>query len=201
MNIGILGAATVGETLAAAFIQAGHEVLLSNSRGPGSLASLIRKLGPKAKAGTLDQAAACPLVVLAIPWFKVAEALPKLPKWEGRILIDATNTFLNYYPDFKVADLGEDSGSEIVARLAPDAKVIKAFNTLPIGGFFTGVPDGYKHVAFLAGDDAGAKALVTELITAIGLAPMDLGALGRGGRLMQLGGIFSGAELLKANER
>ncbi|MDB6145791.1 MAG: hypothetical protein JWP80_4835, partial [Pseudomonas sp.] len=139
MNIGILGAAAVGETLAVEFIRAGHEVLMGNRRGPGSLASLIHRLGPKAQAVTLDQAAACPLVLLAIPWIAVAEALTALPKWEGRILIDATNTFLNYVPDFKVADLGEDSGSEIVARLAPGARVIKAFNTLPINGFFMGL--------------------------------------------------------------
>jgi predicted dinucleotide-binding enzyme len=201
MNIGMIGAATVGETLAAAFILAGHDVVLSNRRGPGSLASLIHKLGPKAKAGTLAQAAACPIVVLAIPWFNVASALPALPKWEGRVLIDATNTFLHYLPDFRVADLGEDSGSEIVARLAPDAKVIKAFNTLPIAGFFLDAPVGYRRVTFLAGDDAKAKALVIGLIESIGLAPMDLGALGNGGRLMQLGGIFNGAELLKARDR
>jgi predicted dinucleotide-binding enzyme len=201
MNIGIIGAAAVGETLAVEFIRAGHEVLLSNRRGPGSLVSLIHRLGPKAKAVTLEQAAACPLVLLAIPWVAVAEALPALPKWEGRILIDATNTFLNYVPDFKVADLGDDSGSEIVARLAPDARVVKAFNTLPINGFFMGSPDGYKRVTFLAGDDAKAKRLVAELITAIGLAPMDLGSLSSGGRMMQLGGMFNGAELLKADER
>jgi len=201
MNIGIIGAAAVGETLAAEFIRAGHDVLLSNSRDPASLATLIHRLGPKAKAGTPDQAAVCEVVVLAIPWTKVETVLPTLPKWEGRILIDATNTFLNYVPDFRVADLGEDSGSEIVSRLAPGARVVKAFNTLPIAGFFNGVPDGYKRVAFLAGDDAQAKNRVSGLIEAIGLAPIDLGELGRGGRQMQLGGIFNGVELLKANER
>ncbi|MDY7560255.1 NAD(P)-binding domain-containing protein [Pseudomonas sp. 10B1] len=201
MNIGIIGAAAVGETLAAECIRAGHELLISSRRGPASLTSLIHRLGHKAKAGTLEQAAACELVILAIPWISVAQALPALPKWEGRILIDATNTFLNYLPDYKVADLGEDSGSEIVARLAPDARVIKAFNTLPIAGFFNLAPDGFKRVAFLAGDDAGAKAAVTDLIKSIGLAPIDLGPLATGGRLMQLGGVFNGAELLKANER
>jgi 8-hydroxy-5-deazaflavin:NADPH oxidoreductase len=200
MNIGILGAAAVGETLAVEFIRAGHEVLISNRRGPASLASLIHRLGPKAKAVTLDEAAACPLVLLAIPWVAVAEALPALPAWDGRILIDATNTFLNYVPDFKVADLGEDSGSEIVARLAHGARVVKAFNTLPINGFFMGSPDRYKRVAFIAGNDAEAKQVVSDLITSIGLAPIDLGSLGRGGRSMQLGGRFNGVELLRADE-
>ncbi|MEB0077667.1 NADPH-dependent F420 reductase [Pseudomonas sp. CCI3.2] len=201
MNIGIIGAAAVGETLAAECIRAGHEVLLSNRRGPASLTSLIHRLGHKAKAGTLEQAAACNLVILAIPWVSVAQALPALPKWEGRILIDATNTFLNYLPDYKVADLGDDSGSEIIARLAPDARVVKAFNTLPIAGFFTGAPDGHRRVAFLAGDDAQAKACVTDLIKSLGLAPIDLGPLASGGRQMHLGGVFNGAELLKPDER
>jgi predicted dinucleotide-binding enzyme len=198
MNIGIIGAAAVGETLAAEFIRAGNDVLLSNRRGPTSLTTLIHKLGPKAKAATLAQAAACDLVVLAIPWINVAQLLPGLPKWQGRILIDATNTFLNYLPDYKVADLGEDSGSEIVARLAADAKVIKAFNTLPIAGFFNAVPDGYRRVTFLAGDDVDAKNSVKGLISSMGLAPIDLGPLGRGGRLMQLRGVFNGVELLAA---
>ena len=201
MNIGIIGAAAVGETLAAGFIRAGHEVLLSNRRGPASLTALIHRLGHKAKAVTLEQAAACDMVLLAIPWVSVAQVLPALPKWGGRILIDATNTFLSYVPDFKVADLGEDSGSEMIARLAPDARVIKAFNTLPIAGFFNGAPEGYRRVAFLAGDDADAKTLVAGLIKSMGLAPVDLGPLSSGGRLMQLGGIFNGAELLKADGR
>ncbi|WP_397448074.1 NADPH-dependent F420 reductase [Pseudomonas sp. NA-150] len=199
MNIGILGAATVGETLAAEFIRAGHEVLLSNRRGPGSLSLVIHRLGSQARAVTLEQAAACPIVVLAIPWVSVKEALAKLPKWEGRILIDATNTFLNYV-DFTVDHLGDDSGSEIIARLAADARVVKAFNTLPIAGFFNAAPEGHKRVAFIAGDDAQAKASVAELIRSLNLVPMDLGTLGSGGRFMQLGGVFSGAELLKTND-
>ena len=200
MNIGILGAATVGEALATEFIRIGHDVMISNRRGPGSLSLLIHRLGPKAKAVTLEQAAACPIVVLAIPWVSVKDALPKLPRWEGRILIDATNTFLNYV-DFSVDQLGDASGSEIVAQLAPGAKVVKTFNTLPISSFFNPAPDGHQRVAFLAGDDPQAKASVAALLKALGLVPMDLGALGSGGRLMQLGGVFSGAQMLKANDR
>ncbi|MEB0122630.1 F420-dependent NADP oxidoreductase, partial [Pseudomonas sp. CCI1.2] len=68
-------------------------------------------------------------------------------------------------------------------------------------GFFTGAPDGHRRVAFLAGDDAQAKACVTELIKSLGLAPIDLGPLASGGRQMHLGGVFNGAELLKPDER
>jgi predicted dinucleotide-binding enzyme len=201
MNIGIIGAAAVGETMAAAFIQAGHDVLLSNRRGPQSLAPLINKLGPKAQAVTVAQSAACPVVLLAIPWTKVTEVLDSVVQWQAQVVLDATNQFLNYAPDFRTADLGDDTSSEIVARRIPDAKVVKVFNTLPVTGFFADRPSGYRRVAFMAGDHGDAKGLVKGLIESLGLVPIDLGSLRSGGALMQLGGALNGVELLRPDGR
>ena len=94
MRIGFLGAGEVAQAFAIHLLNAGHEVLLSNSRGPGSLTQLVSTLGKGAKAATMDEAAKAPMVVLAVPWPKVEAVLGKLPDWEGRILIDATNHFL-----------------------------------------------------------------------------------------------------------
>ena len=94
MIIGTLGAGEVAQAFAVHLLKAGHEVLLSNSRVPSSLEQLVSKLGKSARAVTMDEAAKAPIVVLAVPWPKVEELLGKLPDWEGRILIDATNHFL-----------------------------------------------------------------------------------------------------------
>ena len=198
MKIGFLGASTVARTLATHFIRAGYEVILSNSRGPDSLSQICTELGSNAQAGTVDEAAAADIVVLAVPWVQVHVLLSGRASWERRILVDATNIFLSYAPDFRVADLGVDSGSEIVARLAPDARIVKAFNTLPIQQFFEGAPRGNgRRVLFVAGDDVDAKNTVAGLGEAIGLAAIDLGSLKYGGRLMQLGGALSAVKLIR----
>src|ERR1700756_5994557 len=90
MKIGTLGAGEVAQALAIHLLKAGHEVLLSNSRGPTSLNQLVSKLGKGARAVTMDEAAKAPIVVLAVPWPKVEAVLGKLPDWEDRILIVAT---------------------------------------------------------------------------------------------------------------
>jgi predicted dinucleotide-binding enzyme len=198
MTFGIIGAAAVGQELAWQLILAGHNVVLSNSRGPDSLHELVASMGPQAKAATVAEAANAPVVLLTLPWIKVAEALAPLGDWNGRVLVDATNIFLNYAPTFDIADIGDETGSEIVARLAPGARVVKAFNTLPIGKMFADimVPNA-RRVLFLAGDDSDAKTIVARTIEQIGLAPIDLGGLRAGGILMQLRGPLVAVELLK----
>src|ERR1700736_5220522 len=94
MTLGTLGAGEVAQAFAIHLLKAGHEVLLSNSRGPSSLKELVSKLGKGASAVTMNEAAKAPMVLLSVPWPKVETVLGKLPDWEGRILIDATNHFL-----------------------------------------------------------------------------------------------------------
>ncbi|WP_193183740.1 NADPH-dependent F420 reductase [Nisaea sediminum] len=199
MNIGILGAATVGQALARHLAAAGHHVTVANSRGPESLRDLAAQLGSRVTAGTVAEALDSPVVILGVPWTKVRDVLTPEIDWDRRVLVDATNIFTRYAPDFEVDDLGAESGSEIVARLAPSARVVKAFNTLPIERMFAPPPtDGLQRILFVAGDDADATAIVEQLIADMHLAPVSVGALGSGGRLMQLGGSLSGLELFGA---
>src|SRR5258705_7750665 len=127
MKIGTLGAGEVAQAFAIHLLKAGHQVLLSNSRGPSSLEQLVSKLDKGARAVTMDEAARAPIVVLAVPWPKVEAVLGNLPDWESRILIDATNHFL---PSMELADFKGRVSSEIVSELAPSARGVKGLNTL-----------------------------------------------------------------------
>src|SRR5258708_38497877 len=174
MIIGALGAGEVAQAFAIHLLKAGHEVLLSNSRGPSSLKQLVSTLGKGARAVTMDEAAKAPIVVLAVPWPKVEAVLGQLPDWEGRILIDATNHFL--LPSMELADLKGRVSSEIVSELAPSAKVVKALNTLYASNLALDpkVEKG-RRVIFVSGDDGGANAEISVLLTVLRLALIDLG--------------------------
>jgi len=200
MQIGILGAATVGQVLARHLADAGHEVTIANSRGPESLRDLLAELGSRVTAGHLTDALDRPVVILAVPWTRVGDVLTADIAWNGRVLVDATNIFTSYAPSFEIDDLGDDTGSEIVARLAPSARVVKAFNTLPIEVMFSPLPaTGLRRVLFVAGDDADAIGIAEQLVSDLQLLPVAIGTLASGGRLMQLGGPLSGLELFRTD--
>lgn len=187
MRIGVLGAGGIGQALAGHFVKAGYEVVLSNSRGPASLEEVVSRLGPLATAGTREEAAQADMVVLAVQWSQLQSALGGLPPWKGRILIDATNPIID--PGMRVADLGGRTSSEIVASLAPGARVVKAGNTL-LRAVLAADPQerGGRRVLFISGDDPGAKVEVGGLLANAGFATIDLGGLADGGRLQQFPG-------------
>ncbi|ALI98876.1 NADPH-dependent F420 reductase [Rufibacter tibetensis] len=187
-SIGIIGAGNIGKTAARHFVKAGYQVILSNSHGPESLQETILSLGGNSKAGTREEAAQADIVLLALPWSQL-ESLTTLTDWTDRIVIDATNHFITYAPDFQVADLGGRASSEVVQELLPGARVVKAFNTLYFKVLQADPAVGNGHrVLFLSGDDASAKAVVREVISSIGFAPVDLGTLDGGGKLQQAKG-------------
>ncbi|MGW3554044.1 NADPH-dependent F420 reductase [Streptomyces griseoincarnatus] len=198
MRIGMLGAGTVAQALARHAIRQGHEVVLSNSRGPASLTPLVWELGPLASAGTPAEAAAADLVVLAVGWPRVPEVAASLPRLDGTVVVDATNQFATLPPNPRIADLGDLTGSEYVASLLPGARVVKAFNAL-FAQYIAADPRhaAGRQVLFLAGDDPDAKRTVERLADSFGFAPVDLGPLREGGRLIQLGGPLSGLHVLK----
>lgn len=197
MKIGFIGAGSIALALAGQFTRAGHEVLLSNSRGPVSLAGAVRTLGAKARAGTRTEAAQSDLLVLAVPWDRLAEASADLPALDGRIVIDTMNPVL--LPGFRLAELGGLTSSEVVARQLPGARVVKIANTLPppLLGADPRVAGG-QRVLFMSGDDAAAKGEVARLFGSLGFAVIDLGTLATGGRLQQFpGGPLPALNLLK----
>lgn len=197
MKFGTIGAGTIAQAIAHHLVTGGHRVTLSNSRGPSTLDDVVSDLGPLAKAGTVAQAAEADMVFLTVMWPNIPAALADLPVWDGRILVDATNQFARLDP-VEVADLGDQTGSECVAALAPGARVIKAFNTLH-AGYIAADPrhPAGRQILFYAGDDAAAKASFHELTDSFGFAPVDMGALRNGGRLMQVGGPLSALHALR----
>jgi predicted dinucleotide-binding enzyme len=194
MKIGIIGAGTVAQTIARHVLPLGHEVMLSNTHGPESLVSLVKQLGPNASAGTPQQAAEQDIVVLAVMWWNVQAALFSIPDWKGRVLVDATNRVAGVAP-LSIGDVSGRTSSEIVADLAPGAKVIKAFNSVPMSWISDFSPEKPRTVLFISGDDDAAKKPLHELIEQAGFACVDLGVLAIGGRLQQLGGPLAGIRL------
>jgi hypothetical protein len=139
------------------------------------------------RGGTVEEAAQPEIVLLALPWRRLPEAVSKVPDWEGRIVIDATNPI--GAPDFTIADLGGRTSSEVVADLVPGAHLVKAFNTLR-SDILAADPSeaGGRRVIFFSGDHGRAKAEVGRLIDRLGFAGIDLGGLAVGGRLQQFPG-------------
>ena len=186
-SIGIIGAGNIGSAFARALARAGLSATIANSRGPQSLAPLVEELGPAISAGTREEAASKDIVLVAVKWSKLPEALNGLPDWGGRIVIDANNPI--EAPLFRPAELNGRVSSEVFAELVPSAKVVKAFNHLQ-PALVSNDPraEGGRRVLFVSGDDARAKAQVTALIDRLGFFPMDLGLLAIGGRLAQFPG-------------
>jgi predicted dinucleotide-binding enzyme len=197
MSIGIIGSGAIGTALARTLAGAGIAATISNSRGPDSLKDLVRELGPSIKAGTREQVARADIVLVAVNWSRLAEALAGLPNWNGRIVIDANNPI--EAPLFKPVDLNGRVSSEVFAELVAGARVVKAFNHLR-AEILAGDPkkEGGRRVLFYSGDDKAAKAEVAALIDRIGFVGIDLGSLTIGGKLAQFpGGPLPNQNLVK----
>jgi hypothetical protein len=186
MKIGILGSGNIGGAAARLFVAAGHEVALSNSRGPESLHGLVDELGTRAHAMTIEDAARFgDVVLLAVPW-RTPEALPKPEVLRSKIVIDAMNP---YRADGGFYDLGGSTSSEEVLKRIPGVRLVKAFNTIYYVHLASrgrnDLPLDQRHTIYVAGDDAEAKKVVSGLIEEIGFAAVDTGSLREGGRLQE----------------
>lgn len=183
-TVGLIGSGSIGSTVARLAIAAGHEAVLSNSRGPQTLSGLVAELGPHARAATSTEAAAAgDIVVVTVP----VKAYPNMPAsaLAGKVVIDTGN----YYParDGQISELDSKSvtDSELLARYVPAAKIVKGFNNI----FFRHLlslarPAGSADRTYLpvAGDDDAAKAAVTEFLDSIGYGTVDAGPLAEGWR-------------------
>jgi predicted dinucleotide-binding enzyme len=204
MQIGMLGAGHVAQAVAGHAVSAGHHVVLSNRRGPASLAPVLERLGSLASAGTPEEAAHAELVLLAVWWAQIPDAIAAtgVTDWEGRIVIDATNEFVGTPPDdIRPADLGDVIGSEHVASMLPGARVVKAFNTMS-SSYIAANPHhpAGRQIVFMAGDDPDANRRVAALVEKFGFAAVNLGGLRENGRLMQIGGSLSLLHALKQDQ-
>lgn len=177
MNIGIIGSGNVGGTLGTRWASIGHNVVFS-SRNPQSaeMAKLTAVAGPNARAASAeDTVAASDIILLASPWPATKEIVEGL-NLEGKVLIDATNPLL---PKLEGLEIGTTtSGAELVASLAPGARVVKAFNTIGFNIMADPKFDGGRAATlFYCGDDADAKKQVHELAAGIGFDAQDAGPL------------------------
>src|ERR1700722_1568400 len=105
MKIGIIGAGNVARGVTRLVTGNGHQVVLSNGHGPETLSTLVADLGPAVTAGTVGDAAREDIVVLAVPWPAVPDAVAGLPAWNTRIAIDATNHFIRGDDRIELPDL------------------------------------------------------------------------------------------------
>ena len=189
-SIGIIGAGRIGQAMAETALRAGRQVVIANSRGPESLTSVVGALGEGVTAGTVKDASAAEIVVLAVPWSQVPQAVRGL-EWDRQILIDPTN-------DFAPSDLDGRTSSEVVADLVAPARVVKAANTL-VAAVLGSDPHeaGGQRVIFLSGDDPDAKSEVVELFEGAGFFVVDLGGLRAGGEMQQVGAPLAGHNLIR----
>ena len=213
MSIGIIGAGALGSNLARAFAKAGISAVISNRRGPESLAGLVEELGPTIKAGTTEEAAKADIVFVAIRWADVKNVLGALPAWNGRIVVDGTNPVEWIDPNspdaddpanplaaygIRAVDLGRRHSSSVVRELVPGARLVKAFNHLDVRVLPEPEASGGRRVLFYSGDDADAKTTIRSLIEKAGFFAVDLGALDVGGPLASLPfGPLSGVSFVK----
>jgi 8-hydroxy-5-deazaflavin:NADPH oxidoreductase len=201
MSVGIIGAGALGSNAARLLAKNGISATIANSRGPETLAGLVRELGPSIKASTTEEAASADIVLVAVRWVDLKKALGGLPAWNGRIAIDGTNPveFLDpNSPDakdpsnplaaygIKAVDLGGKHSSQLFRELVPRARVVKAFNHFDANILSEPPVSGGQRVLFYSGDDRDAKAEVRKIIEKTGCFPVDLGMLDVGGPLTSL---------------
>lgn len=172
MKIGILGAGVVGVSLAKGWVKAGHAVMLS-SREPASekMRAILAEVGGGAQAGTPAETVAFGAVVtVAIGWNHLPDVVGSAGPWTGKTVIDAANRF--------GPSASGKSAAEDLAALVPGGSVVKAFNTIGAEHMPHGTINGERLSMFIAGDDSGAKAVVSQLAADLGFEAIDAGGLG-----------------------
>lgn len=184
MSYAIVGFGEIGQALAQAFARKNIDVTVASRRPPEVLAPQARVIGPTVVAKSLRDALDADTIILAVPFWEHREVAKALPNWEGKTVIDATNTF-GVLPE----ELDGLPSSAVVAKAFTGAKLVKGFNHL-IAATLAADPivEGGHRVVFLSSDDEDATAPVTALVKQLGFAPVELGRLNEGGALVHARG-------------
>ena len=184
MNYSIVGTGNVGRTLASFFAKAGVEVALANTRGREAVEPIAKQLDGQIVASSLDEALEADIVFFAVQFLNFKDVGSVMPDWTGKIVVDVTNAaFLPQ--EVQDRELQGRLSSEVNAERVPGAKLVKAFNQLPMQVLSSPVPNGGKRVVFIASDHEDASAKVASLAGTLGFASIEVGKIGEGGRLIQ----------------
>ncbi|MFC6202853.1 NADPH-dependent F420 reductase [Lactiplantibacillus nangangensis] len=197
MEIGIVGAGTVGTVLAQTFARGDNQVKLSRHSGVASLVPRRAEFSPKVTFVEVEVALQQPLVIIAVPFEQAPVVLRQVADYDQRIVVDVTNQFTADFKKIKTAPL---TGSEVVAQAAHNARVIKAFNTLPPKFMDGHVVGEGRRVLFYAGDDVAAKKAFAALVRPLNFRPVNLGKLRHGGSVMQVGGGLGNTHFVQIEE-
>jgi hypothetical protein len=186
MKVGIIGSGDVGQRLGDAFVELGHSVKIG-TRDPQKLAAWVAKHKTRASAGSFSDAASFgDIVVIATAWSGTASAIEMAgpASMAGKVVIDVTNPLDDSTMPPRLAIGHTDSAGETVQRMLPDAKVVKAFNIVGNPHMFRPDFPGGRPTMFIAGNDDGAKKMVTDILTAFGWESIDIGGI-EGSRLLE----------------
>jgi len=184
MSYAIVGFGAVGQALARAFARKNIKVAVASRRPPEALAPQARAIGPTVLAKSLRDALEAEIIILAIPFGEHREVAKALPSWEGKTVIDATNTF-GVSPE----ELDGLPSSAFLAKAFTGARLVKGFNHLIAATLATDpIVQGGHRVVFLSSDDEDAIAPVAVLAKQLGFAPVKLGKLNEGGALVHARG-------------
>lgn len=179
MRIGILGSGLMGGKLGTIFVRAGHDVVFSYAHTEGKLERLARDSGGLARAGTPEDAARdADALLLAVHWSRVDDVLAKAGDIAGKVLISCSLPM--NADDSALVVAHTSSGAEELAKKAPRARVVSAFNTVPsevLFGVFESADEAMRPSLVYCGDDDGAKQIAGRLIRDVGFQPVDAGPL------------------------
>ena len=170
MRIGIIGAGNVGQALAKASVRAGHTVTITASHAD-EVGRVAAELGATAASSNTDVIADADVVILAVPFDAVQDIADELgSRLDGKVLVDVSNRF-------SPEQLDGLSNAELIQGMAPNAKVVKAFNTVFASHQADPVIDDIQLDGFIAGDDSAAKQQVLAMVASLGFRPIDTGPL------------------------
>ena len=177
MKIGIIGSGSVGSALGKRWAAAGHDIKYgARDTAKPELAALLQKIGARASAGSVAEAASFgEVIVLTTPWNGTQAAIESAGNLAGKIVVDCTNPLKS---DLSGLSIGLDmSGAEQVAQWAKGARVVKCFNSTGAENMTQPRFGADRAVMFLAGDDDAAKATVSKLGEDLGFEMVDAGRL------------------------
>ncbi len=179
MRVGILGSGLMGGKLGTLFARAGHEVVFSYARSGQKLQALAQEAGGKARAGTPREAAhGADAVLLAVHWSRTEDVLKQAGDVSGQVIVTCSLPMNEDNTALTVAHTS--SGAEELARMAPTARVVAAFQTVPsevLFGVYEARRKARRPSLVYCGDDAGAKEVAAGLVRDVGFEPVDAGPL------------------------